>query len=122
MKTVVLGASPNRHRAAYQAVDSLVAKGHEVYPLGIRKSTTARGLKIINDRPEIEDVHTLTLYLNPQIQEEYFDYILETLKPKRIIFNPGTENPLFIQKIRQNHPEIEIEIACTLVMLSLGHY
>lgn len=122
MKTIVLGASPNSHRAAYQAVDSLVAKGHEVWPLGIRKSNTARGLKIINDRPEIEDVHTVTLYLNPLIQKEYYEYILESLHPKRIIFNPGTENPIFIQKIRKEHPEIEIEIACTLVMLSLGNY
>jgi predicted CoA-binding protein len=122
MKTIVLGASPNSERYAYEAVHRLVANGHEVIPIGVRQGKTATGLDIINGKPEIKDVHTITLYISPDIQEDYYDYILNTLKPKRIIFNPGTENPAFGKLIKQAAYPIEIEVACTLVMLSIGNY
>ena len=67
----------------------------------------------------IEDVDTLTLYLNPTVQKEYYDYILK-INPKRIIFNPGTENIELVNLAKQNG--IEVEIACTLVLLSINQY
>ncbi|MCP4438156.1 MAG: CoA-binding protein [Aureispira sp.] len=120
MKTVILGASPNAHRYAYKAVQRLTAKGHEAIPVGIRKGNI-EGIDIVQGKPALEGIHTITLYINPTIQEDYFDYIL-SLHPKRIIFNPGTENPKFYKLIQQEGPSIEIEVACTLVMLAANTY
>ena len=120
MKTIVLGASPNPERYAYEAVVRLLSKGHEVVPIGIRQGKTAGDLDIINGMPLIENVHTVTLYISPDVQAEYYDYILNTIQPKRIIFNPGTENAEFIKLIKLSGLNIEVEIACTLVMLNLG--
>lgn len=122
MKTIVLGASPNPERYAYEAVVRLLSKGHEVIPIGIRQGKTAGNLDIINGMPLIENVHTVTLYISPDIQAEYYDYILNTIQPKRIIFNPGTENPELLKLIKERGLKIEVEIACTLVMLNLGLY
>lgn len=119
-KTVVLGATTNPARYAYRAVERLQQKEIEVIPVGIRKGASA-GLIIQNDNPSIEDVHTITLYLNPTVQKNYYDYILD-LKPKRVIFNPGTENPELYGLLRQKSPETKVEIACTLVLLSVGNY
>ena len=118
MKTVVLGASPNPDRVSNQAVHRLLAAGHEAVPIGIRRGEIA-GLDILLGQPMIEDVHTITLYLNPQRQEPLYDYIL-SLRPERIIMNPGTENPVLAHLARGKG--IEIEVACTLVMLSLAAY
>lgn len=117
-KTVVLGASNNPTRYSYTAVSKLLANGHEVVPIGIKNGKSS-GLEIIHGQPTIDDVHTITLYLNPQRQKSYYDYIL-SLNPKRIIFNPGTENMELINLAKSN--DIEIEVACTLVMLSVGNY
>lgn len=118
MHTLVLGASTNPQRVAFQAIHRLVNHGHQVSAVGVREGEVA-GIPIQHGQPELEDVHTVTLYLNPQRQEQYYDYIL-SLKPKRIIFNPGTEN------IELAHlataADIETEMACTLVMLSTGFY
>lgn len=118
-KTVVLGATTNEARTAFQAVHRLVNNGMEVVPVGIRAGVVA-GLPIRHGQPVIEDVHTVTLYLNPQRQVAYYDYILEVLKPQRIIFNPGTENPELMQLA--NTKGIATEAACTLVMLSVGAF
>ena len=122
MKTIVLGATTNPERYAYEAVKRLVKHGHEVIPVGIRQGKTACDLEILNGKPLIKDVHTVTLYISPDVQEEYYDYILNDIKPKRIIFNPGTENPDFAVLIHGADYPIEIEVACTLVMLSLDQY
>lgn len=119
-KTVVLGATTNPQRYAYRAVQQLLANDIVVVPVGIRKGTTA-GLVIQNDRPLIEDVHTITLYLNPQVQKDYYDYIVD-LKPRRVIFNPRTENTELYGILKRKLPETIIEVACTLVMLSIGNY
>ncbi|BDS13478.1 CoA-binding protein [Aureispira anguillae] len=119
-KTVVLGATTNPQRYAYRAVEQLQEHGIETIPVGIRKGSTA-GIPIRNDRPTIAAVHTITLYLNAQVQQEYYDYIL-SLKPKRVIFNPGTENPELYGLLKKELPETIIEIACTLVLLSVGSY
>ncbi len=117
-KTLVLGASPNPSRYSNIAVNRLTRHGHEVVPVGVREGEIA-GIGIIKGRPEVEGVDTITLYLNPKRQEEYYDYIL-ALNPKRIIFNPGTENPELSRLAREQG--IETEIACTLVQLSIGEY
>lgn len=117
-KTLVLGASDNPSRYAYRAVHSLKSHGHEVVPVGLRKGQVA-GLDIHTDRPALADIDTVTLYVGPQNQPTWYDYILG-LKPRRIIFNPGTENPELERRAQQQG--IQVEEACTLVMLSIGNY
>lgn len=117
-KTLVLGASTNPLRYSNTAVKRLKQQGFEVVPVS-NKTGDIDGIDILQGRPEVEDVHTVTLYMNPKRQQDYYDYIL-SLRPKRIIFNPGTENPEFIQKIRE--AGIEAIIACNLVMLATGEY
>ncbi|PHN05341.1 CoA-binding protein [Flavilitoribacter nigricans] len=117
-KTVVLGATNNPSRYAYRAVEMLLDHGIEPVPVGIRRGSI-EGIDILNDRPDLEDVHTVTLYLNPERQREYYDYIM-AMNPKRIIFNPGTVNPELMNMAREKG--IEVEVGCTLVMLSVGSY
>ncbi|GAB3531864.1 CoA-binding protein [Pontibacter brevis] len=118
-KTVVLGASDNPARYAYKAVHRLQQHGYEVVPVGIKKGEVG-GKKIIHDKSEpIEDVDTVTLYVGPQNQPSWYDYILN-LKPKRIIFNPGTENREFEQMAEAAN--IETLHHCTLVMLATDNY
>ena len=92
--------------------------GYEVIPLGIRKGEIA-GLDIEVERADYSDIDTITLYLNPSLQKDYYNYILN-LQPQRLIFNPGTEN-YELAKLAQEKG-IHVEIGCTKVMLSLGHY
>ena len=117
-KTVVLGASTNPERASHQATLALQNKGFDVIPLGI-KNGTINGLFIQSNQPLIENIHTITLYVGPENQPPLYDYILK-LKPQRLIFNPGTENPELSMLARQNG--IETVRACTLVMLTLDEY
>lgn len=117
-RTLVLGATDNPTRYAYMAVMSLTRHGHEVVPVGIKKGEVA-GIPIKNQIPEDTEVDTVTLYLNPTNQKPWYDSIIK-LKPKRIIFNPGTENPELRKMALDNN--IEPVIACTLVMLSAGSY
>jgi uncharacterized protein len=117
-KTVVLGASGNPARYSYLAVRKLAAHNHPVIAIG-KKEGKVDGVVIQKDHVVEGGVDTVTLYLNPKNQVEYYDYILN-LQPKRIIFNPGTENEELIQKAKDNN--IEPFIGCTLVMLSTGQY
>lgn len=117
-KTVVLGASSNPARYSFLAVQRLRAHDHPVVAIGRRLGRVA-DVDITKERLPQNDVDTVTLYLNPKNQEEYYDYILG-LHPKRIIFNPGTENDELIRKAKENN--IQPVIACTLVMLSTRQY
>jgi predicted CoA-binding protein len=117
-KTLVLGATPNPSRFAYLATLRLRHYGHPVELVGIRKGDIA-GIPIGHDLQPIEGVNTVTLYLNPQWQNPYYDYIL-SLNPERIIFNPGTENPEL--EALAEAQGIESVEGCTLVMLSTGQY
>ena len=117
-KTVVLGASNNPSRYSYVAVNRLLQHGHEVVPVGVKKGSVA-GINILNNQPEILNVHTVTLYMRDEIQKPLYDYIF-SLNPKRIIFNPGTENEELEQLAKSKG--IETIEACTLVMLSVGNY
>ena len=116
--TVVLGASPNPDRYSYLAVSRLVAKGHPVLAIGKRDGKIG-STPITKEHPVPENVDTVTLYMNPTLQKEYYDYIFQ-LQPKRIIFNPGTENDDLAEQA-ENKGIAPIE-ACTLVMLSTGQY
>lgn len=115
---MVLGASENSSRYSYLAANRLVANGHPIIPIGARSGKVA-GNEILTGMPPAEGVDTITLYLNPKNQEAYYDYILG-LQPRRVIFNPGTENEVLAQKLQENG--IETIDACTLVMLSNGLY
>ncbi len=117
-KTLVLGATPNPGRYAYLAMHALTRHGHEAVPVGIRAGEVA-GIPILKGMPAIPDIDTVTLYVGPQRQVAYYDYIL-SLRPRRIIFNPGTENPEL--EARAEAQGIEIVEGCTLVMLSIGAY
>lgn len=117
-KTLVLGASLKPERYSNIATRRLKKYAHEVVPVGLREGEI-EGISILKGKPEVEGVDTVTLYLNPKRQIEYYDYILG-LKPKRIIFNPGTENMELVELAQAQG--IEAEIACTLVMLSVGNY
>ncbi len=118
MKTLVLGASPNPDRYAFKAVYSLMNHGHEVVPVGIKKGQV-NGLAILNGFPVISDIDTVTLYINPVIQKGWYDYIIG-LHPRRIIFNPGTENQELADLAQENG--IQNIMACTLVMLATGEF
>tara|TARA_R110002049_G_scaffold148891_1_gene311859 strand:- start:228 stop:527 length:300 start_codon:yes stop_codon:yes gene_type:complete len=98
----------------------LKEEGIDFVPVGIKKGELA-GKQILDlrQKPEIKDVDTVTLYIGPRNQPEWYEYIF-SLNPRRIIFNPGTENPEFIKMASEKG--IEAEIACTLVMLSVGNY
>ena len=117
-KTVVFVASTNPGRYSNMAVKKLVNYGHEVVPIGFRDGTI-KGLSIQTDFPNVDAVDTVTLYINPFRQREHYDYILG-LEPKRIIFNPGTENDDLVQQAQAKG--IETLEACTLVLLSIGRY
>jgi uncharacterized protein len=119
-KTVVVGASPNPGRYAYLAANMLTEYDHEVVPIGIKKgSVVGKDILDIREKPEIKDVDTITLYIGPQHQPEWYDYLIG-LKPKRIIFNPGTENSEFEKLAEKNG--IEATEACTLVLLRSNQF
>lgn len=112
-KTLVLGASMRKERFSYLAMKSLHEHQFDFVAIGAKEGE-AFGVKINKGQPELSNIHTVTLYLNPERQKEYYHYIL-SLKPHRIIFNPGTENGEFFKLARE--AGIEVVIECTLVML-----
>lgn len=117
---MIVGATPDSSRYAYIAAQMLTEYGHEIVPIGIKKGAVfGKEILDIRQRPAIEDVDTVTLYIGPQHQPEWYDYILG-LKPKRIIFNPGTENDEFEQLAEAK--SVEAEEACTLVLLRSRQY
>ncbi len=117
-KTLVIGASHNPGRYANMAIRKLLAYKHEVEAISNREGEES-GVKFKKPFPELKDIDTVTLYINPTIQQQYYDYLL-SLKPRRVIFNPGTENEELERMLQKNN--IEPVEACTLVMLSIGVY
>jgi predicted CoA-binding protein len=117
-KTLVLGASDNPSRYSYLAIQRLRKHGHPVVALG-RKHSFVSDVEIISEKKQWDNIDTVTLYLNPRHQQEYYSYIL-SLKPKRIIFNPGAENDELAGLAKKQG--IETTEACTLVMLSTNQY
>jgi uncharacterized protein len=117
-KTLVIGASANPARYSYLAVQKLSAHQHPVIALGIKKGAIGN-TEIETEKKAFEQIDTITLYINPFRQKEYYDYIL-ALQPKRIIFNPGAENEELFTLAQQKG--IKTMEACTLVLLSTGQY
>lgn len=117
-KTLVLGATTKPERYAFIAINKLVEKEHPVVAIGQNEGEVA-GVKIQTKQIPLKNIDTVTLYLNPIRQRDYYNYIIG-LKPKRVIFNPGTENPEFYQLLKANN--IKTEVACTLVLLSINQY
>lgn len=117
-KTLVIGASLKPHRYSYMAIKRLEEKSIETEAFGLKEGVV-HGVQIKTNFSEFENIHTVTLYLNPKRQIEYYNQIIN-LAPKRVIFNPGTENPDFYKLLRQKG--IEVEIACTLVLLGTDQY
>ena len=117
-KTVVLGASDSPMRYSFLAVRRLKSYDHPIVAIG-KKKGFIDDIQIITEHPSIDDVNTVTLYLNPMHQKQYYDYIL-SLHPKRIIFNPGAENAELAALAKENG--IQPLNACTLVLLSTGQY
>ncbi|MCF6241796.1 MAG: CoA-binding protein [Bacteroidales bacterium] len=115
-KTIVIGASPKSERFSNKAVRLLNVNGHPVIAQGIREGKIGE-IEIIRGKPQVSDIHTVTMYIGTARQPEYYDYILG-LNPQRIIFNPGTENPELKQMAKEKG--IETVENCTLVMLNTG--
>ncbi|GHE37836.1 CoA-binding protein [Sphingobacterium griseoflavum] len=117
-KTLILGASTNPARYSYLVANKLARKGYPIVNVG-RKVGAVAGVEIENAGEPHTDIDTITLYVGPQNQPPYYDYILQT-KPKRVIFNPGTENEELRSKL--SAAGISSIEACTLVMLNTGQY
>ncbi|MEZ4978937.1 MAG: CoA-binding protein [Chitinophagales bacterium] len=118
MLTLVIGASEHPERYSNKAILMLQKFGHEVLALASRKGSIGN-LEFYTEKPAFKQVDTVTLYINPRIQKEYYDYILR-LHPRRVIFNPGTENPEFYTLLKEKG--IEVQEACTLVLLSTKQF
>lgn len=116
--TLVFGASLKPERYSNLAIHRLINNGFTVKAFGMKKGEVA-GITINTELMPYKDIGTVTLYINPERQKGYYDYII-ALKPNRVIFNPGTENPEFYNLLKQNN--IHFEVACTLVLLSTGQY
>jgi predicted CoA-binding protein len=117
-KTLVLGASTKPARYSFMAIEKLVEKGHSVLAIGQNAGEVA-GIKIQTKAVPLKNIDTVTLYLNPLRQRDYYNYIVEA-QPKRVVFNPGTENPEFYQLLKLN--DIKVEVACTLVLLATNQF
>ena len=117
-KTLVFGASLKPNRYSNIAIRRLKQARKTVVAFGIRKGEVA-DIEIDTELKDYKDINTITLYMNPYRQKEYYDYMI-SLAPERIIFNPGTENPEFYQMLQEHN--IKYEVACTLVLLATNQY
>ena len=116
--TLVLGVSLKSDRYSNLAVNRLLDNGIKTKAFGLRKGKI-RDVDVKTDFNDFEDIDTITLYIGKKHQSDYIDFILH-LKPERVIFNPGTENAELYEILEKNG--IEVEIACTLVLLATGQY
>lgn len=117
-KTLVIGASTNKNRYSNLAIRSLRKQGHLVETISLREGKVL-DVQLNTEQKNFKNIHTITLYINPKRQPEYYAYIIN-LNPTRVIFNPGTENPEFYALLKKHN--IIVEVACTLVLLSTDQY
>ncbi|WP_418263919.1 CoA-binding protein [Flavobacterium faecale] len=117
-KTLILGASTKAERASYKAINNLVSRGYSVLAIGQNAGEVA-GVKIQTKAIPLKNIDTISLYLKASRQRDYYNYIVEA-SPKRVIFNPGSENPELSQLLELNN--IKAESACTLVLLATDQY
>jgi len=118
LKTLIIGASLKSERYSNKAIHKLRSLDYAVCAFGLR-SGKVLDVEIDTELKIYEDIHTVSMYVNPKRQVDFFEYII-SLKPKRVIFNPGTENPEFYEVLKRNN--ITFEESCTLVLLSTGQY
>lgn len=116
--TLIIGASTNPERYAFKAAERLTNAGHPIVPFGIKKGEVF-GQTIINKWEAFKEIDTVTMYIGPKNQDGYFEK-LKSIQPKRVIFNPGTENQVLQEQLAAEG--ILVEEACTLVLLSLNDY
>lgn len=122
MRVVVLGASKKSHRYAFKAQQALMNNGYDVVPVSRRPQTVLgiRSLTSLREIPaDLQPIHTVTVYVNSDNLEPMLDDLIQ-LSPQRVIFNPGAESQVAVDRLSQNG--IESIEACTLVMLSLGTF
>ena len=117
-KTLVLGASLKPERYSNFVIRKLVGQGFDVVAFGLKSGKVA-GIPIETNLIQYKDLHTVTVYISPKNQNLYYDYVV-SLKPQRVIFNPGTENPEFYEILKKHN--IFFEVACSLVLLSTNQY
>jgi len=117
-KTLIIGASLNPERYSNIVINRLLNKGQSVVAIGMKEGHV-EGIPIETEKLKFEDIDTVSLYLNKTRQPEYYDYIV-SLNPRRVIFNPGTENPEFYDILMKNG--IEVDLACSLVLLASDQY
>lgn len=117
-KTLVIGASENRNRYSNLAIKRLLNDNHEVVAIG-RSNAKINEVLISTKLQHHDNIDTVTLYVNAKHQKEYYDYVI-SLKPRRVIFNPGTENPEFYKILKEHN--IHFEVACTLTLLATNQY
>jgi uncharacterized protein len=118
--TLLVGATENPSRYAFVAAKMFAERKLNFIPIGIKRGVVfGRKILDLRTKPKLEEIHTITLYIGPDHQPEWIDYLIG-LKPKRIIFNPGTENPDFFKRAKE--AGIEVLPACNLVMLSTGQF
>ncbi len=117
-KTLIVGATAKEGRYANLAAYRLLRHGHDIELLGLHEGDI-EGHPIRTGEPDLQGIDTVTMYVGPQNQPKLYEYI-KRLKPKRVIFNPGAENPEFEKQLQAEG--IETVDACTLVMLSVGNY
>lgn len=117
-KTLVLGASLKTNKYSNFVIHKLVSNNIETVAFGLKEGVVA-GVNISHELLPFKDIDTITLYLNPKNQKDYYDYIV-SIKPERVIFNPGTENPELYKILKENN--IKFEEACSLVLLSTNQY
>ncbi len=116
--TLIIGASANPSRYSYLAADRLLSYNHRVELLGLRADTIF-GQTIDTEKKAYDNIDTVTLYIGPARQPEFYEYVI-SLKPRRVVFNPGTENFEFMELLREHG--ILVDVSCMLVMLSTGQY
>ncbi|MBO0592163.1 CoA-binding protein [Cellulophaga sp. E16_2] len=117
-KTLVIGASLKSSRYSNVAIKKLTEKSIKTEAFGLKEGILY-GVQIKTNFDDFQNIHTVTLYLNPKSQEAYYQKIID-LNPKRVIFNPGTENPNFYALLKNSN--IEVEVACTLVLLATNQF
>jgi len=117
-KTLVLGASFKEHRYSNIAIKKLLSNECEVEAIGLKEGQV-NNVIVRTGKPSFDEIDPVTVYLNPERQKEYYEYII-ALQPQRVIFNPGTENPEFEAVLSKE--KINVEVACTLVLLATKQY
>ena len=118
MRTLIIGASTNKDRYSYKVIRKLRKLNFDVYALGLYEGEIM-DVKIRTQPLNFKNIHTVSIYLRSQNQFQYLNYLLK-LKPKRVIFNPGSENEVLTNKLKEK--KISCENSCTLVLLSTNQY